>query len=312
MLIGEGYRTFPVLIYTQFISEVGGNSAFAIMAIIIALAIFLIQKHIANRYSFSMNLLHPIEPKKTTKGKIAAIYATVYGIIFISVLPQIYLIYTSFLKTSGMGSAIFNTIRIPLIALVLVVLFATFISYLAVRKRNLFTNLIDSLSMVPYIVPGTVLGIAFISSFNTGLFGSGFLMITGTAFIFIMSLSVRRLPYTIRSSVASLQQIAPSIEEAAESLGSSRLNTFAKITTPMMLSGIISGAILSWVTMISKLSTSILLYNVKTRTMTVAIYTEVLRGNYGVAAALSTILTVLTVGSLLLFMKISKSNSITL
>lgn len=137
-------------------------------------------------------------------------------------------------------------------------------------------------------------------------------MITGTAFILIMSLSVRRLPYTIRSSVASLQQIAPSIEEAAESLGSSRLNTFAKITTPMMLSGIISGAILSWVTMISKLSTSILLYNVKTRTMTVAIYTEVLRGNYGVAAALSTILTVLTVGSLLLFMKISKSNSIIL
>ncbi|CJO72686.1 hyaluronidase [Streptococcus pneumoniae] len=175
MLIGEGYRTFPVLIYTQFISEVGGNSAFAIMAIIIALAIFLIQKHIANRYSFSMNLIHPIEPKKTTKGKMAAIYATVYGIIFISVLSQIYLIYTSFLKTSGMvfvkgyspnsykvafnrmGTAIFNTIRIPLIALVLVVLFATFISYLAVRKRNLFTNLIDSLSMVPYIVPGTVL-----------------------------------------------------------------------------------------------------------------------------------------------------------
>lgn len=153
MLIGEGYRTFPVLIYTQFISEVGGNSAFAsalaIMAIIIALTIFLIQKHIANRYSFSMNSLHPIEPKKTTKGKMAAIYTTVYGIIFISVLPQIYLIYTSFLKTSGMvfvkgyslnsykvafnrmGSAIFNTIRIPLIALVLVVLFATFISYLA-------------------------------------------------------------------------------------------------------------------------------------------------------------------------------------
>ena len=101
-----------------------------------------------------------------------------------------------------MGSAIFNTIRIPLLALILVVVFATFISYLAVRKRNLFTNLIDSLSMVPYIVPGTVLGIAFISSFNTGIFGSGFLMITGTAFILIMSLSVRRLPYTIRSSVA--------------------------------------------------------------------------------------------------------------
>ena len=268
-----------------------------------------------------MNSLHPIEPKKITKGKMAAIYATVYGIVLFSVLPQLFLIYTSFLKTAGMvfvkgyslnsykiafnrmGASIFNTIRIPLIALILVVLFASFISYLAVRKRNLFTNLIDSLSMVPYIVPGTVLGIAFISSFNTGIFGSGFLMITGTAFILIMSLSVRRLPYTIRSSVASLQQISPSIEEAAESLGSSRLNTFSNITVPMMLPGIISGSILSWVTMISELSTSILLYNVKTKTMTVAIYTEVLRGNYGVAAALSTILTVLTVTSLLLFMK---------
>lgn len=209
-----------------------------------------------------------------------------------------------------MGSAIFNTIRIPMMALIIVIIFAIFISYLVVRKRNFFTSLIDSMSMIPYIVPGTVLGIAFITSFNTGVGGSGFLAITGTAFIMVVSLSVRRLPYTIRSSVASLQQISPSIEEAAESLGSSRLNTFFKITVPMMMSGIVSGAILSWVTMISELSTSILLYNVKTRTMTVAIYTEVIRGNYGVAAALSTILTALTVISLLIFMKVSKNGDI--
>ena len=211
-----------------------------------------------------------------------------------------------------MGSAILNTIRIPLIALVFVVIFAIFISYLTVRKRNVFTNLIDSLSMIPYIVPGTVMGIAFITAFNTGVMNSGFLAITGTVAIMVISLSVRRLPYTIRSSVASIQQISPSIEEAAENLGSSRLNTFFKITVPMMMSGIVSGAILSWITMISELSTSILLYNVKTRTMTVAIYTEVIRGNYGIAAALSTILTAITVLSLLLFMKLSKSDDLAL
>ncbi|MGY3724463.1 iron(III) transport system permease protein [Granulicatella balaenopterae] len=334
MLIGEGYRTFPVLIYKEFISEVGGNAAFAsslaIIAITIALAIFLIQKYVANQFSFSMNSLHPIQPKQLTGFKQALVYIVVFGTVFIAVLPQLYLTYTSFLKTSGMvfvpgysldsyriafdrmGSAILNTIRIPLMALVIVVIFATIISYLAVRKKNFFTSMIDSLSMIPYIVPGTVFGIAFITSFNTGVFGTGFLAITGTAFIMVMSLSVRRLPYTIRSSVASLLQISPSIEEAAESLGSSRLNTFMKVTVPMMMSGVISGAILSWVTMISELSTSILLYNVKTKTMTVAIYTEVLRGNYGVAAALSTILMVLTIASLLLFMKVSKSDSITL
>ncbi|WP_442760029.1 ABC transporter permease [Enterococcus italicus] len=334
MLIGEGYRTFPVLIYSQFISEVGGNAAFAsalaIIAIIIALSIFLIQKFVAGKFSFSMNALHPVEPKKVGRGKTIFLYFLVYGVVFLAISPQLYLIYTSFLKTSGMvfvpgyslnsyveafdrmGSAIFNTIRIPFIALVLVVIFAIFISYLAVRKRNFFTSIIDSLSMIPYIVPGTVMGIAFITSFNTGIGGSGFLAITGTAFIMIVSLAVRRLPYTIRSSVASLQQISPSIEEAAESLGSSRLNTFFRITVPMMAPGFISGAILPWVTMISELSTSFFLYNIRTRTMTVAIYTEVIRGNYGIAAALSTILTALTVVSLLLFMKISKSGDITL
>lgn len=80
----------------------------------------------------------------------------------------------------------------------------------------------------------------------------------------------------------------------------------------MMVSGIVSGAILSWITMISELSTSILLYNVNTKTMPVAIYTEVIRGNYGIAAALSTILTAITVASLLLFMKVTKSDSITM
>lgn len=334
MLIGEGYRTFPVLVYSQFISEVGGNSAFAsalaIIAITIALIIFLIQKYLAQKNSFSMNSLHPIEPKNISGLKKLMVYTGVYGLIGLSVLPQVYLIYTSFLKTSGMifvkgyslnsyrqafdrmGISILNTLRIPLMALILVLVFATFISYLSVRKRNPFTSLIDSMSMVPYIVPGTVLGIAFITAFNTGIAGSGFLAIIGTSLVMIISLAIRRLPYTIRSSVAALQQISPSIEEAAASLGSSKINTFIKITIPMMLSGIISGAILSWITMISELSTSILLYNINTKTMTVAIYTEVLRGNYGIAAALSTLLTSFTVVSLLIFMKVSKSDRITM
>src|SRR5699024_6403021 len=101
-----------------------------------------------------------------------------------------------------------------------------------------------------YIVPGTVLGIAFLTSFNTGVGGSGFLSITGTSLILVISFAVRRLPYTIRSSVAQLHQIPVAIEEAAESLGSGKINTFFKITVPMMLPGIISGAILSWIMML--------------------------------------------------------------
>lgn len=334
MLIGEGYRTFPVLIYTEFISEVGGDAAFAsalaVIAIVIAMTIFFIQQIVALKYSFSMNSLHPVQTKKISGMKKTLIYIACYGIVFTAVLPQLYLVYTSFLNTSGMvfqtgysldsyreafsrmGNSIFNTIRIPFFAIIIVVLFAIFISYLAVRRRNPVTATIDNLSMIPYIVPGTVMGIAFLTSFNTGIGGTGFLTITGTMTILVISFAVRRLPYTIRSSVAALHQISPTIEEAAQSLGSSKMNTFFKITVPMMLPGIIAGAILSWITMISELSTSILLYTVNTRTVTVAIYTEVIRGNYGIAAALSTILMVFTVLSLLLFMKVSGKDEISL
>lgn len=334
MLIGEGYRTFPVLIYTEFINEVGGDAAFAsalaVIAIIIALSIFTGQRLIASRFSFSINSLHPIQQRQTKGWKKVLIYIVCYGVVLVAVMPQMYLTYTSFQNTQGMvfqpgyslnsysealnrmGDSILNTIRIPLFALAIVILFAIFISYLAVRRRNKLTSAIDSLSMIPYIVPGTVLGIAFLTSFNTGIADTGILAITGTMGILVISFAVRRLPYTIRSSVALLQNIPISIEEAALSLGSSQTNTFFKITVPMMLPGIVAGAILSWITMISELSTSILLYNLNTRTMTVAIYTEVLRGNYGIAAALGTLLTAFTVLSLLLFMKITKSDEISI
>jgi iron(III) transport system permease protein len=69
----------------------------------------------------------------------------------------------------------------------------------------------------------------------------------------------------------------------------------------------LSGAILSWITTINELSSSVMLYGGKTSTISVAIYTEVVRNSYGTAAALATILTVTTVVSLLLFLKVSKN-----
>jgi iron(III) transport system permease protein len=208
---------------------------------------------------------------------------------------------------SKLGKSIQNTIIIPLIALIIVILLAVLIAYITVRRKSALTNIVDVVSMVPYIVPGTVLGIGLLISFNERP-----LLLSGGMLIMIVALVIRRLPYTIRSSVAILQQIPMSIEEAALSLGSSKMNTFVKITVPMMASGIIAGAILSWVTMISELSTAIILYTGRTKTLTVEIYTEVIRGNYGIAAALSTILTILTVASLLVFMKVSKGGDISL
>ncbi|MNP40164.1 putative 2-aminoethylphosphonate transport system permease protein PhnV [compost metagenome] len=161
--------------------------------------------------------------------------------------------------------------------------------------------------MLPYIVPGSILGIALLVTFNRQP-----IILSGTAAILIAAFVIRRLPYTIRSSAAVLHQVNDSIEEAAISLGASPMRTFFKVTLPMMLSGVFAGAILSWISIITELSTSIILYTGKTRTMTVAVYTEVVRGNYGTAAALSTLLTVVTVISLFIFFKLSGTKEVTM
>ena len=329
MLIGEGYRTFPVVLYNEFINEVGGNDGFAaaiaVIAIVITTVVFLVQKYISNRKSFSLNALHPMEEREAKGATRWLVHLFSYLVIGVAVLPQCYIIYTSFKNTEGkifvdgysmqsyatafgkLGKSIQNTIIIPVLALVVIILLAILIAYLVVRRRNALTNVTDILSMIPYIVPGTVLGIALLIGFNKQP-----LLISGTMLIMVVALVIRRLPYTIRSSVAILQQIPMSIEEAAISLGATKMKAFFRITVPMMRAGIVSGAILSWVTMISELSTAIILYTGRTKTLTIAIYTEVIRGNYGTAAALSTILTILTVVSLLLFNKLNGGNDLSL
>ena len=73
-----------------------------------------------------------------------------------------------------------------------------------------------------------------------------------------------------------------------------------------MAPGLLSGGILSWITSINELSSSIMLYGGRTSTISVAIYTEVVRNSYGTAAALASILTVTTVVSMLVFLRVSK------
>ncbi len=329
LLIGEGYQTFPVVIYDAYFAETGGDhnfgAAVAVIGIFITAMIFLFQNWVNSKHRFTMNAMHSVE-RKTSHG-IGAFFMNFYCwfVVLLSFLPQIYVIYSSFQKTSGklfvegyslesykfafshLKKAIPNTFLIGLLALAIVIVLAILIAYLVVRRPNAANKVIDTISMVPYIIPGSVVGIALILGFNKGP-----LMMTGTMAIMIVALVIRRIPYTIRSSVAVLQQIPMSIEEAALSLGSTKMKTFFTITVPMMGNGIMSGAILSWVTIITELSTAVILYNINTITLTLAVYTYVSRGNYGIAAAYATILTVTTIISLLIYMKATGNKEVAL
>ncbi|WP_339284472.1 MULTISPECIES: ABC transporter permease [Oceanobacillus] len=331
MLIGEGYRTMPVLIYQQFLSEVGGDAGFAAaiatIFVIITVTLFLLQRILSRQYSYSMSALKPMQAEPLSGTKNILSHIVVYFITFIGILPQLVVIFTSFLETSGGQvytgrlsienyknilfdrdlNAIINTYKMGLYAIIIIIVIGIFISYLTVRKRNLMNSVIDTLSMFPFVIPGSVLGIALVFAFSDEP-----IFITGTILIMVIAFVIRRMPYTIRSSTAIISQISPSIEEAAVSLGASETKTFYRIIVPMMLPGVLAGAIMSWVTILGELSASIILYSTETQTLAVSIYTEVIRGNFGNASAYSAVLTVTSILSLLIFFKLTGKKEVDL
>lgn len=330
LLIGEGYRTFTVEIYKQFLSETGSDygfaSAISVIAIILTAAIFLLQKYATNKFNFTMSALHPVEKKKPMGFSGVLMHVFSYFVVAISLLPQLYIIYISF-RNSKMGvfqdgysfanyesaikklllRATKNTIVLGVVALLAIILIAIMISYLVVRRSGTLNNTIDTISMIPYIMPGSVIAIALVIAF-----GRKPLVLTGTLTIMIIAVIIRRLPYTTRSATAILMQIPITIEEAAISLGASKIKTFFKVTVPMMSSGIISGAILSWVSIVTEVSSAAILYNNRSITLTVGTYTAVSRGNYGEAAAFAAVTTVLTAISLIIYLAINKDKEIKL
>ncbi|GKX28558.1 iron ABC transporter permease [Vallitalea longa] len=329
MLIGEGYKVLPVLIYEEYMSEIGGNASIAsmlsVIIIICAVAILLVQKLIISKKSYMMSSLRPPKVTKLTKGKRIGLTILCVVVAGFAMIQQVVVVITSFIKTKGpifvkgfsldsyrmiinkLSTNIKNTFLYSTVAIIIMVVAGLLLSYLIVRKKSRVNSLLDILIMFPYVIPGAVLGISLLVAFNKGP-----ILLAGTAWIMIISYVIRKLPYTIRSSTAILYQIDPSIEEASINLGVSPMKTFFKTTARLMAPGVISGAILSWITTINELSSSIILYTGKTATISVAIYTEVVRASFGTAAALASILTVTTVISILVFNKISGGKGISL
>jgi len=329
MLLGEGYVVMPVLVFNEFMSELGGQPNFAAALSVIMVAItavlFIVQTYLVGRKSFTMSSLRPIVPKEPKGVHKVLLHVFIYVIAAFATIPQSFVVFSSFRNTRGplfvegfsldsyrrifsaLGTTIRNTYVFAIAAIAIIVLLALFISYLTVRRKSWLTHILDYSAMLPLVIPGSVIGIMLIMAFNGRP-----LMLIGTSQILVLAFVVRRMPYTLRSSSGILHQISPSVEEAAISLGDSPMMSFFKVTVFMMIPGVISGAILSWITIINELNASILLFTPRTRTITVAIYQEVLRANHGTASALASILIFSTIGSLLLFFKFTGKTEISL
>lgn len=235
--------------------------------------------------------------KVVTRG--LAIYSGL--IVLVPVLALISIILQSFASTWGHSAlpsgftldhykAVFsssfknisNSVVLATGALILSVIIATFISYFVVRQNS---TKLDFMTSIPLVVPGIAFGIALIQTFNTAP-----LHLTGTALLLIIAYTIRRLPYMIRSTMGTMMSIRQDIEEAAINLGATPLTAAITIVGPLMLPGIAAGSILVFITVIKETSISILLAPAEWAPMSLAIFQNILRGEYYTAAAMSVLL----------------------
>lgn len=323
MLLGEGYVVLPVLVYNEYMSESAVDpymaSALSVVIVCCSLLVLAIQKFVIDKKNYQMSSLRPPEEIKLTGLKRILASIPIIVVAILADIPQIVVIVQSFIERSfsGMvkgynlnnyklilsrlGTNIKNTYVFSIVAMIFIIIIGILVAYILVRKKGKVSNIIDMLVMFPYVIPGSVLGIGLIIAFNKKP-----IILVGTSTIMIISYIIRKIPYTVRSGTAFLYQTDPYIEEASINLGVPPLKTFFTVTARMMLPGIISGSVISWITCINELSSSIMLYTGKTSTIAVAIYQEVVRMSDGTAAALATILTLSTVISFIAVFKISK------
>lgn len=308
-IVGGDVRVLSTMAYNLFTSEMGGNpglaSTVSIILIVISLSVVTIQRRAVGKRVVAGALVNRPNRREIKGFRRLLAHLFCYAIVTASSLPSLVVAYTSFRNTSGpvfqpgfgldsyrriineVPEIIANSFLFSGAAVILIVIVGTAIGYMLTRRENVLTGLLDGTLMIPYIVPGVVLGLGFVVTFNVPP-----LQMTGSAIIIILIIFIRRLPYAVRSSAAILKQVKGSIEEAAISLGAPPGRAFLHVTLPLMLPGIIAGALMSFITAINELSSTLVLYVGRTMTMPVRIYLSVLDGEFGTAAALSTILLV--------------------
>lgn len=163
---------------------------------------------------------------------------------------------TVFQDSSGM---IKNTLLYCGLAAGLDVLLGVAIAYLILRTTLPARQWLDWIATASLAVPGIVLAIGYLRLYQGVTVPGTTTLLTGTWVMIMLAYAVRRLPYALRACIAALQQLHVSLEEAAESLGATKMRAIRRVVVPLMAGGILAGFVTSFITAAVELSATILL-----------------------------------------------------
>ncbi|MBP6020301.1 MAG: iron ABC transporter permease [Burkholderiaceae bacterium] len=304
-ILGARNPVLAVKAYNEFVSEMGGNpqmqTTMASLLVYLGAGLLLIQKFVVERRQFQMEAGRTpyTIPIKGWRAGLAT--ATVIAIVTLSLLPAVTVVITAFTPSIGpvlhyggftlahmqhallrAPEPLYNSLFLSSIATVAGVFFSIAAAYLIVKRRSSLSGALDILVMLPLTIAGTVLGIALINTFN-----NGWLVLTGSWVIMALAYFLRRVPTSVRAAVGPLYNLKDSIEEASMSLGVSPMRSFFRVVLPVIGPSVIAAAVLMWVTTLSELSATIVLYFGGMNTMPIEIFQQVDSGRLALACAYS-------------------------
>jgi iron(III) transport system permease protein len=178
------------------------------------------------------------------------------------------------------------------------------VAWVIARTKLPGRELLDSLTTLILALPGTGIGIAYLRAFREPMpFMSTALI--GIWIVIPIVLGVRRLPYTVRGTFASLQIVHKSFEEAAESVGATKATTFKDVTLPLIWKGVLVGSLYSFILALQEASATLLLVVPGHEMMTVGIFNFYIGGSVNEAAALGLILIILGAACLFIINRVA-------
>ncbi len=319
MTIAGGYNTLATQIYYQAVGgyELQRCTALAMLLLVLTMVVYLISKLFVEKRTFvtitgkATRERTMIEEKHITIPLtiICCIFAVIVGVIYV-MIPVVSFIklwginysltFANYIEAWKIGKqALMDTVKLAVVTTPITGVIAMLMAFLIVRKKNPLNKPMEAVGMFGMIVPGTILGYAYVLLFN-----SAPLYLTGTFLILVASCCSRYLPVGLQSGITSLRQIDPSIEEAASDLGANSLQVFTKITLPLIKSSFFGGLVYTFVRTMTAMSALVFLVSARHKLLTISILDQVDRGRYGTASAMSTMLIVVVYIAILIIYRL--------
>jgi iron(III) transport system permease protein len=194
-----------------------------------------------------------------------------------------------FFEFSQTRLALVNTFLLGTTAATAGTILATIVGYLSLRKLVWGHRYLALLATAPVAIPGIVLAVGLFLSYTRPP-----LVLYGTLAIIFLAYLTKELPVGYQQVAASLKSVHPELEDASRILGATRLRALADVTAPLIRNGVIATWIFIFIGSIRELSATILLFTVRTKTVSVTMFDLRESNDWGPIAVLSITMLVIT------------------